>query len=291
MRTAMPSLEASLEAMESEMSCEPLPESGNTATPHGATRILLADGSRADLDDACSALQALGHAFDAVGSAQEAFARHAEHPYDLILLEAGIAAANDFAALPRLRSLSADRVPLIACVSDISEARRDAFLRADMDDICAKPLVKSQLSRLLGLWLPAADGRDGSEAGPGADLLSVASLFGDSFDGIVAMFHRDGDERLQALRRSMDGGDRPTLARIAHALGGSCASIGGWRMAGLCRALELQCLAGLDARWPQLLQAIEQEYLRLRAQLERVLQAQAQARPEAPDAARSRCKI
>jgi CheY-like chemotaxis protein len=147
MRTAMPSLEASLEAMESEMSCEPLPESGNTATPHGATRILLADGSRADLDDACSALQALGHAFDAVGSAQEAFARHAEHPYDLILLEAGIAAANDFAALPRLRSLSADRVPLIACVSDISEARRDAFLRADMDDICAKPLVKSQLSR------------------------------------------------------------------------------------------------------------------------------------------------
>jgi hypothetical protein len=60
-------------------------------------------------------------------------------------------------------------------------------------------------------------------------------------------------------------------------------------MAGLCRALELQCLAGLDARWPQLLQAIEQEYQRLRAQLERVLQAQ--ARPEAPDAARSRCKI
>jgi hypothetical protein len=47
--------------------------------------------------------------------------------------------------------------------------------------------------------------------------------------------------------------------------------MGGWRMAGLCRMLELQCHAGLCANCPQILVEITKEYASFNMQVEHVL--------------------
>jgi HPt (histidine-containing phosphotransfer) domain-containing protein len=242
------------------------------ALPFRGKRVLAVLKEQTARESACQALQTLGASADAVDSASAALERHRSQACDLMLLDEAIVAENDFAIMPPLRAATTRRVPLIACVGDISEARRNAILCADLDDVCAYPLVPTQLSRLLHLWLPP--GNDDQAGNTGSDLRSVACLLGPSFSDILAMFRRDSEERLAALNLAMKANDSAQLAKLAHALGGSAASIGGWRMAGLCRALEMQCLAQRRARWPQLLDAIDLEYRGLLNALEALRQEQ-----------------
>jgi CheY-like chemotaxis protein len=238
-----------------------------------APRILVALRDAARLREAAAALDALGMVCKLAGSAREALAAHAAHPCDLIVVDAAFAEDDGFALAPRLRMLTPTlpRIPLIACAAGMTASRRNALLRADIDDVCTPPLVATQLGRLLQLWLPSAHDGDGSRADAG--LRGVADLLGADFAGIVRMFHRDSQERIAAMRMGIAREDAPGVAAVAHALGGSSASIGGWRMAGLCRALELQCLAGRHARLPQLLDALESEYSRLSLRLRQLPEA------------------
>lgn len=239
------------------------------------SRILVALANASMRNDACLALEELGSTAQGAASASETLERHAGRAYDLILLDAAFAAEDGFRLVSRLRGVTTRRIPLIACAEGISERQRNAMLRADIDDICAPPLAKTLLARLLHLWLPA-DAGHALHDDPGAGMRSVAQLLGDNYGSIVRMFHRDSGERLETLRAGIRDGAAPKLAGMAHALCGSCASLGAWRMAGLCRALELQCQAGLDGRLAQLMEAIDAEYRELSARLNRMLDAPAQ---------------
>jgi CheY-like chemotaxis protein len=240
-------------------------------------RILLALRDQALLGEACAALEGLGLKAEMASSVEEAARQHAKQPCALILIDVALARDNAFATVRRLRALTTQRIPLIACAAGISETERNALLRADIDDICVPPLVKTQLSRMLHLWLPGDEGEAARDSG-GAGMRSVAELLGAGFETVAQMFRRDSAARLDALRSGMRDGNSQGLAGIAHALGGSCASIGAWRMAGLCRALELQCLAGLERRLPQLMDAIETEYQRQLRCIDELIEAQPAAR-------------
>lgn len=236
-----------------------------------APRILVALREAARLREAAAALDTLGMACGRAGSAREALAAHAAQPFDLVLVDAAFAEDDGFALASQLRALTSSRIPLIACAAGMTASRRNALLRADVDDVCTPPLVATQLGRLLQLWLPPAEDGDGPRADAG--LRTVAELLGPDFGRIVRMFHSDCEERIAALHLGIAREDAAGLAEVAHALGGSSASIGGWRMAGLCRALELQCIAGRHARLPQLLDALEIEYFRLSLRLRQLLEA------------------
>jgi CheY-like chemotaxis protein len=241
-------------------------------------RILLVLRDAAMRGEACAALEALGMEIEVADSVEKALLRQAERPCALILIDAALARQNAYAAVRRLRALGPRRIPLIACATDIDEAGRNALLRADIDDICAPPLVRTQLSRLLHLWLPVGEDEASCDGG-GAGMRSVAELLGADFSMAAQTFRRDSAARLDALRSGLRAGNAEGLAGIAHALSGSCASIGAWRMAGLCRALELQCLAGIEGRLPQLMDDIDAEYRRQSHCLERMFEAQGAMRP------------
>jgi HPt (histidine-containing phosphotransfer) domain-containing protein len=145
-----------------------------------------------------------------------------------------------------------------------------------MDDVCVKPLQPVQLRNLLLLWLPAHTVEEASrrDAMTRAELLSLASLFGAGFDDVVLTFRNDTEARLLTLRQAAAGSDMPQLRKVAHALAGSCASIAGWRMAGLCRVLELKCQAGQRAGLTRLLAEISKAYHSFNLQLDHVLRCQ-----------------
>jgi CheY-like chemotaxis protein len=214
--------------------------------------------------------------------------RHCRQPFDLILMDSQMALDQRAGITARLRGMDhVRRLPIIACVTASSEEQRTACLNADMDDVCVKPLHHAQLRTLLLVWLPPRTVEEASrrDAGTRAELRSLAELFGNGFGEVVAMFAADTESRLLALQDAVRAGDPRQLHRIAHALGGSCASMSGWRLAGLCRLLDLKYSTGHNAGCARLLNDIGTEYRGFRMQLDHVLRCQQLAELNEPTVA------
>jgi CheY-like chemotaxis protein len=242
-----------------------------------ARRILVADDSPVNCLVAQRLLYNLGYPADIAVTGANATERHRKRPYDLILMDSQMAGADGFDLTSRMRAMQTARhVPIIACTTASSEEQRSACLRAGIDDVCVKPLQQAQLRNLLMLWLPPRTLEEASrrDAGTRAELLALAGLFGDGFAEVVTMFRTDTESRLLALRAAAEAGDGMQLRRLAHALGGSCSSMSGWRMSSLCRVLELKCLAGQGAGCARLLADIGNEHHALTLQLDHVLRCQ-----------------
>jgi CheY-like chemotaxis protein len=259
-----------------------------TAAP--PRRILVADDSPVNCLVARRLLQELGYQADIAATGARAEARHRQQPYDLILMDSQMAGMHGFAAAGRIRAIAMEagrRVSMVACTTASSDEQRNACLAAGMDDVCMKPLHATQLRNLLVVWLPP---RTPQEAGlrdteTRTELRLLASLFGSGFEEVVLMFQADTNSRLQALHEAAAAGNLPQIRKVAHALGGSCASMGGWRMAGLCRMLELHCHAGLCANHPEILVEIAREYTTFNMQAEHVLSNQRLGLPDEQETA------
>lgn len=112
-----------------------------------------------------------------------------------------------------------------------------------------------------------------AEAGSEDELEAMRDLFGEDFAMLAELYLGDSPKRIAALRDAAAAGDASQAARVAHSLGGSCASIGAPGLALLCRTLELDCRNGrIDHLAPQL-QAIEAAYAKLESRLRAMLQA------------------
>lgn len=116
-----------------------------------------------------------------------------------------------------------------------------------------------------------------AEANAGAvgedELESMRAMFGEDFAMLAELYLSDSPRRIVALHAAAAAGDAEQAARVAHSLGGSCASIGATGLKELCQTVELDCRAGnLDKLGPQL-QAIESEYAKIEFRLRAMLQA------------------
>ena len=246
---------------------------------HGAIarRILIADESPVSCLFAQRQLREFGCDPDIAANAAQAIERHYRQPFDLILMDSQMALDRGAEVTARLRATDHMRhVSIVACITASSEEQRSACLLAGMNDVCVKPLHQPQLRTLLLVWLPPRTVEEASrrDAGTRAELQSLADLFGNGFGEVVTLFAADTESRLLALHDAATRGDARQLHRLAHALSGSCASMSGWRMAGLCRVLDLSYRQALDAVCARLLADIRNEYHGFRLQLEHVLRCQ-----------------
>ena len=242
-----------------------------------ARRILVADQSPVSCLFAQRQLRELGYHAEIVADAAQAIEQHHRKPFDLILMDSQMALDRGVEITARLRAIDHVRhVSIVACTTASSEEQRSACLQAGMNDVCVKPLHQPQLRTLLLVWLPPRTVEEASrrDAGTRAELQSLADLFGNGFGEVVALFAADTEARLLALHEAATTGDAGQLHRLAHALSGSCASMSGWRMAGLCRVLDLRYRNAPDDGCARLLADIRNEYRGFRLQLEHVLRCQ-----------------
>jgi HPt (histidine-containing phosphotransfer) domain-containing protein len=152
-----------------------------------------------------------------------------------------------------------------------------------MDDYIAKPVTSEKLRAVLQRWVaPPAAPTTGAGmrvvAVPAPDgAIDTAVLAGlrdlqeegepDLVRQLIALFLAGTPPRLDALRAAAAGGAATALAREAHALKGSCASLGAHAMARLCE--ELEALDGPEdlARATATVDRLATEYDRVRAAL------------------------
>jgi HPt (histidine-containing phosphotransfer) domain-containing protein len=112
-----------------------------------------------------------------------------------------------------------------------------------------------------------------ADAGPQDEMAAVREVFGDSFGELVSLFMLDTPKRIDGLRKSMDEQDQVMVGKFAHAMAGSCASIGAKTLSAMCRELEMENKQGIPADLEARIAAIEAEYVKAAAKLSSMLQS------------------
>ncbi len=249
--------------------------SGTTTTPEGngarlplaGRRILIAEDNPVNQQVALRMLENLGCKADLADNGQRAVDMHREGGYDLILMDCDMPVMDGFEATQTIRLLQGNgrRTPIVALTACTTQDERDKCLASDMDDFISKPIRPQLLQETLGRWLPvhAGTGVEPMLAPCTDELEYVRDAFGADFRELAALYQHDAPPRLAMLRQAHARGDHVLLAKTAHALGGSSASIGASGLSALCRDLEMLMKSGARIDFERRMKAIEAEYRRI----------------------------
>ncbi len=258
------------------------PRNEGIAPPARALRVLLAEDNAANQTVARLLVTKMGHTVEVASNGREALALLAERAYDVVLMDCQMPVLDGYEATRRIRSGSFvgvnPRVPVIALTAYAMSDDRQKCLAAGMDDYVAKPIRADELLRAFaqcGLASAASARGVGALMGsapagsePAAlDARVVASMRalpgrqGPSlWPELRELFLREAPLRLEECARALAAGAGEDAARTAHALAGSCASVGAGPMRAAAIALEravrggpapatAAALAGLHREW------------------------------------------
>ncbi len=157
----------------------------------------------------------------------------------------------------RARERGGAHVPIIAMTANSMKGERERCLAAGMDDYLTKPLRSRTLMDALSRWVPADAAPDAATLGDyapppegDAQLLReavVAEL--ETLDravlaGLHSQYLDEAAGQLSALRADVAQGDEAAVARTAHALKGTSATIGAALVAQIASELEAGAKAG-----------------------------------------------
>ena len=263
----------------------PHPVPDQASLPFAGRRILVVDDNVVNVTVVVHMLQKLGCAADVASNGLKALAMHAERRYDMVLMDCQMPELDGYEATTRIRRREAsnERIPVIALTAHALQGEREKCFAAGMDDYLSKPIRPAALEAMLTQWIAAdtaktadtAESRGAAAATVDEDLREMQEVFGDSFAQIASAFILDSPGRISALRPTAEGDDGAALSAMAHALGGSSASIGASALAAMCNELEACCSSGLPDDSRQRISDIEAEYARVEAQLHALMQTAA----------------
>jgi CheY-like chemotaxis protein/HPt (histidine-containing phosphotransfer) domain-containing protein len=248
-----------------------------SSAPLAGHRILVVDDNVANYQIAIGMLQSMGCKADVATDGQTAVAMHESQAYDLILMDCQMPGLNGYEASAMIRAAEANRrhTPIVGWTTNTLPDERKKCAESGMDDLIAKPIRAQALQEILSRWLRQVGGERAGLPGDAEsdDLESMRDLFGPNFAELAALYQDDVPKRLAALELAAAAEDAAQMAKMAHSLSGSCASIGATRLAALCQELELRCRAGLSQNHEPGLAAIKAEYARIDAKLDAMVQS------------------
>jgi len=243
--------------------------------PFLGRKLLVADDNPVNQQVALRMLEKLGCKADIAVNGEEAVDMHADAGYDLILMDCEMPKLDGFQATERIRAAegAARHTPIIALTACTAQGEREQCLSAGMDDFLSKPIRPQILRDMLARWLPQLSATEDSAHVSACtdELESVREMFGADFAELVALYQNDSPPRLAKLRELYATKDIVTLAKTAHALSGSSASIGASGLSALAKELELRAKTGAVQDFDQRMTAIEQEYRRISQKLQAML--------------------
>jgi two-component system, sensor histidine kinase and response regulator len=256
----------------------------------GTHRVLVAEDNPVNQKVAARMLENLGYQVDVVGDGKEAVEAITGTRYGAVLMDVQMPGMDGYRATRRIRlredelgrrnmmmGLRRHRTPIIAMTANAMQGDREKALQAGMDDYIAKPVKREDLDSVLERWIPRqeppAQG-DGDPGSPAVELSVLESRRGPQKEGepdklarIVGLFIEDVPIQLAAIRRAAERGESQEVEEKAHMLKGGSGYMGAARMAQMCARLEQLGASGDLAPVPELLDAIEREFGRVRPAL------------------------
>jgi PAS domain S-box-containing protein len=208
--------------------------------PGSGVHVLLVEDNAVNRRVACHMLERLGHQVDLVEDGPGALHACAQRRYDLILMDIQMPGMDGIEATRRLLDTAPNGTPpVVAITANVSTDIQQACLDAGMVACLRKPVRLADLRGLFEELLSPSEPAATAEAidlealevlreGGGAELVVE----------LIDLFLTDVPGMLERVQQSSQGSDPGALADAAHALKGSCLSLGVRDMARLCAEIE-----------------------------------------------------
>jgi CheY-like chemotaxis protein/HPt (histidine-containing phosphotransfer) domain-containing protein len=250
-------------------------EPGSGVLPFTGYSVLVADDNLVNQQVAQRMLERLGCQVDVAANGDMAVAMCRDRQYDLILMDCQMPELDGYEATARIRAEEKDgrRMPVVALTANAMQGEREKCLAAGMDDFMSKPIRPQTLHETLQRWLRESDFVASSADGERDEMRAVQEVFGDGFGELVALFLQDSPNRIGSLRQAMQEQNQIAIGKVAHAMAGSCASIGASTLSNLCKSLEMESKSGIPADLATRIEMIEAEYAKAAAKLSAMVQS------------------
>jgi len=242
-------------------------------------------------------LEKRGWAVSLAGDGREAVDRMRSSRYDLVFLDWHTPRLDGLSAAREIRAQEApgQRTPLVALTAIATDGAREQCLDAGMDDFLTKPIVQTDLERVLARVVAGAYARNASPKGEtssgGIDFSVLESLTLTTGMGseMVAelgrIFADTAPKRMLDLRAALAAADGAAAHLAAHSLRGMCAQMGASALAKRFVDLEQSAKAGAIYAMVRQLDSIEGDLENLIAELGAWMRRNEQATPVARKAA------
>ena len=226
-------------------------------------RILVAEDNTINQQVAEGFLTRLGHSVDIADTGAEAVAAVQAQAYDLVFMDVQMPQMDGLEATEAIRALPEPQrsVPIIAMTANALQGDAELCLERGMNDYLSKPVLMDALQRAIlrnRRHTEATAKGDSNDAPPptldpkaeidhaALDTLST-QLGADMVDEILTIFSEDTDHRLAGIATAAQDKTSGIIAKQAHSIKGSAASLGLQRLVRAAAALETAALAG---EWP-----------------------------------------
>jgi len=228
-------------------------------------RVLVAEDNPVNRQVLMRQASRLGVVVTAVENGQEALDELARGAYDIVLMDCQMPVMDGYEATRAIREREgADgaRTPIVAVTANAMREDIDRCREAGMDDFVAKPVTLAALAEAIGRALrPAvaqgaagADGDGPAAAGAriedfGIDRGALASLQEDlggaaALARIVRLFLDQLDPQADEIAQAAGAGELDVLARTAHRMKSSSATLGATTLAEVLAQLEVEAAGG-----------------------------------------------
>jgi CheY-like chemotaxis protein/nitrogen-specific signal transduction histidine kinase len=228
------------------------PAPNSPARASSGHKVLVVDDVTTNLTVASRMLTKLGLVVDLADSGFAAIDAVAATEYDLIFMDCRMPGMSGLEATEMIRTRYGERAGprIIAMTANEGQADRDACFAAGMHDFLSKPLLMSELERVVEKW--GSPGLRQAGVSQPATATAMANTFrakideflgimsADDLRQIVRRYRTDGAKRVRALETLLAGGEIAGLAADTHALKGSSSNLGFSVIVELCVRLEAQ---------------------------------------------------
>jgi CheY-like chemotaxis protein/HPt (histidine-containing phosphotransfer) domain-containing protein len=219
--------------------------------------ILLVEDHEINQKLAIALLERWGHQVTVAGHGQIALEILQKKTFDLVLMDMMMPVMDGIEATQRIRSAEqpGQHLPIVAMTANAMLSDRERCLKAGMDDFISKPIVQSELQRVLSSLnlsrqsnAPLAglncSGDGEAIAGPitidndfdYANALAGCDL--EVVDIVADTFIQQWPQDFEKMKQATVNGDQATLMRAAHTLKGTIGLFGAQPVVTLARELE-----------------------------------------------------
>ena len=275
---------AGIQAERSPVEAEEDVESGSLV----GLQVLIAEDNPVNQQVLLRQAQRLGLVAEAVDNGQAALDALAARSYDVLLMDCQMPIMDGYAATRRIRELEAasggPRLPIVAVTANAMREDFDRCRESGMDDFVAKPVTLAALANAIERAVAASRGEtvastagEAAAAGGAVDREALASLQEDlggpeALLRIVRLFLEQLDPQAIQIEAAAKGGEHETLARSAHRMRSSAATLGAMALADTLTALETAAHDGDAAACDQLAATFAADVIATRTTFETVLE-------------------
>jgi len=203
-------------------------------------QVLLAEDNAINERLAVTLLRRWGHDVTVAGDGAQAVQLHAQHRFDLVLMDVQMPGMSGLTATRLMRESEREhgraRTPIVALTASAMEGDRSRCLDAGMDDYLSKPLRARELMLVMERHLARGGGAVGDRSDAYLGALEQADA--QTVEIIAAPFLDELPREVAALNQAIDTLDVCTLACRAHSMKGLLLAFAAQPAASLAEQLQ-----------------------------------------------------